>query len=324
MYKRKFWLDMENLLIHFTPHKDPTTKLGCLDEGSESYNLRDISEVRDGYQTDIFNKIDDKSDDPKFRKIKNETAFSLIFSPESNMHELDLVAEDKKTRDVWVETIKHLVITLKSLSHQKEYELFLKNKFRAADANKSGYLNFEEIKDLCKGLNIQLEKEELKKLFNRWKMNTDHLEHSLASRQPVPHHSLHERLAFHLLLLVLQHILHQLALSCGQFSQQLLCLFFLEVHDGVEHHVDGVKYIHAEGSLVVSILGLAPLLCLGVEEGLSPEFLHHLSMSTPNFEAYISANCFRVKAQPWRPDPNPTEPLLTSTRTTPMGPSSSQ
>ena len=39
------------------------------------------------------------------------------------MHELDLVAEDKQTRDVWVETIKHLVITLKSLSHQKEYEL---------------------------------------------------------------------------------------------------------------------------------------------------------------------------------------------------------
>ena len=29
MYKRKYWLDMENLLIHFSPHKDPSTKLGC-------------------------------------------------------------------------------------------------------------------------------------------------------------------------------------------------------------------------------------------------------------------------------------------------------
>jgi Ca2+-binding EF-hand superfamily protein len=166
MYKRKYWLDMENLLIHFSPHKDPTTQLGCLATGSDSYNLKDICEVRDGYQTDIFNKIDDKGDIHKFRKINNETAFSLIFSPESNMHELDLVAEDKRTRDVWVETIKHLVITLKSLSHQKEYELFLKNKFRAADANKSGYLNFEETKDLCKGLNIKLDKEDLKNLFN--------------------------------------------------------------------------------------------------------------------------------------------------------------
>ena len=29
MYKRNYWLDMENLLIHFSPHKDPSTKLGC-------------------------------------------------------------------------------------------------------------------------------------------------------------------------------------------------------------------------------------------------------------------------------------------------------
>ena len=55
--------------------------------------------------------------------INNGTAFSLIFTPESNMHELDLVAEDKQTRDAWVDAIKHLVVTLKSLSHQKEYEM---------------------------------------------------------------------------------------------------------------------------------------------------------------------------------------------------------
>ena len=40
------------------------------------------------------------------------------------------------------------------------------NQFRKADANKSGYLNFEEAQDLCKGLNIELEKEDLRKLFN--------------------------------------------------------------------------------------------------------------------------------------------------------------
>ena len=36
----------------------------------------------------------------------------------------------------------------------------------AADANNSGYLNFEETKDLCKGLNIKLDKDDLVKLFN--------------------------------------------------------------------------------------------------------------------------------------------------------------
>ena len=42
----------------------------------------------------------------------------------------------------------------------------MKNKFRAADANSSGYLDFEEVKDLCKGLNIKLEKEDLEIIFN--------------------------------------------------------------------------------------------------------------------------------------------------------------
>ena len=48
---------------------------------------------------------------------------------------------------------------------------FLKNKFRVADANKSGYLNFEETRDLCKCLNIQLDKKELRQLF--YEANTE-------------------------------------------------------------------------------------------------------------------------------------------------------
>jgi hypothetical protein len=44
-----------------------------------------------------------------------------------------------------VDCISHLVLSLSSLSHQKEYELFLKNSFRKADANNSGYLSTKEV-----------------------------------------------------------------------------------------------------------------------------------------------------------------------------------
>jgi hypothetical protein len=44
-----------------------------------------------------------------------------------------------------VEGISHLILSLGSLSHQKEYELFLKTSFRKADENKSGYLSFSEV-----------------------------------------------------------------------------------------------------------------------------------------------------------------------------------
>ena len=36
----------------------------------------------------------------------------------------------QETRDLWVDGISHLVLTLRSLSTQKEYELYLKNAFR--------------------------------------------------------------------------------------------------------------------------------------------------------------------------------------------------
>ena len=43
---------------------------------------------------------------------------------------------------------------------------FLKNKFRAADANNSGYLDYKEVKALCSGLNIKLEKEDIAERFS--------------------------------------------------------------------------------------------------------------------------------------------------------------
>ena len=39
------------------------------------------------------------------------------------METLDLIAEDSTTRDMWVESVQHLVATVKSLGQQKEYEM---------------------------------------------------------------------------------------------------------------------------------------------------------------------------------------------------------
>ena len=50
--------------------------------------------------------------------------FILIHSVKEDMNNpLDLVAEDKLTRDLWVDTLTHLIVTIRSLGQQKEYEL---------------------------------------------------------------------------------------------------------------------------------------------------------------------------------------------------------
>merc|ERR1719208_527915 len=99
-------------------------------------------------------------------------------------------------------------------------------------------------------------------------MDNDHLEHSLTSWQPVPHDSLHQRLAFKL-----QFFIFHLSLQF-QFVQKFIGVLLLEVHDSIEHFVDGIQNELTERSDVVLGLSLAPLLGLGVEEVGTPQFLH--------------------------------------------------
>ena len=81
-------------------------------------------------------------------------------------------------------------------------------------------------------------------------MDDNHLEHSLTSRQPVPHHTFHQRLAF-----LLQFLVFELALDV-QLVQELVGFVLLEVHDGVKDLVDGVQDELTEGPDVVLRFGL--------------------------------------------------------------------
>jgi len=104
----------------------------------------------------------------------------------------------------------------------------------------------------------------------RRQVDDDHLEHGLSSGEPVSHDGLEKRLALLSQLVGLQLVLD------AELLEELVAFVLLEVHDGVEHHVDGLQDVHAEGALVVIILSLAPLLGLGVEEVLAPELAHQL------------------------------------------------
>ena len=56
-------------------------------------------------------------------KFNKDAVFSIIFKSTTKLKEIDLVAEDQKTKDDWVEVIRHLVNTLQSIGTQKTYEL---------------------------------------------------------------------------------------------------------------------------------------------------------------------------------------------------------
>jgi len=168
LYRRKYQLDVTDMAIHWTPHNDSAISGFCSTvSGSDKYDLRDINEVREGFKTDIFNKVAGNSRlAAKMRDVSQDKAFSIIFNDDCNTAPVDLVAPDQETRDAWVSVLNHIIFMLKSLSTQKEYEMFLKKKFKTADKNHSGTLSFNETVDLVKLLNVKLSKEVLLKLFN--------------------------------------------------------------------------------------------------------------------------------------------------------------
>ncbi len=103
-------------------------------------DLGDIAEVRPGHGTDTFNLCVKKSGkaaggvkgepapnnsaEPSAEGIQmpRELCFSLIFR-DPERPPLDLVAEDVGARDMWVDALSHLVVTIRSLGQQQEYEM---------------------------------------------------------------------------------------------------------------------------------------------------------------------------------------------------------
>ena len=144
-------------------------------------DIADISEVRRGYSTDAFNALEkrikkfESGENPKqlkFPKAPADRCFSLIFDKRIRTKPLDLVADDIRTCDIWVKTIRFLVTATKNVEVQKEHENFLRKQFQAADSRGGGFLLIDEFADLLRQLNIeQLSRQEIKEIFDQ--INTD-------------------------------------------------------------------------------------------------------------------------------------------------------
>jgi len=167
-YRRNFKLDIRDLKINYDTKKFKTAGPKCIsadgvNRGKASINLDDIEEVTLGHVSDTFNGL---SKDPVIGNVDvhHDKCFTIKFK--DNTPDLDLVAEDKLTRDELVNLLNHLLMTLRSLEEQKKYEKFLRSKFDQADKNGSGEISLDECASLIDELNIKLPKGELERLFS--------------------------------------------------------------------------------------------------------------------------------------------------------------
>eukprot|EP00096_Caligus_rogercresseyi_P012558 TRINITY_DN5303_c0_g1_i1.p1 TRINITY_DN5303_c0_g1~~TRINITY_DN5303_c0_g1_i1.p1 ORF type:complete len:822 (-),score=236.70 TRINITY_DN5303_c0_g1_i1:21-2336(-) len=227
IYKRKCKLDLENLCILYFPNKRGIKS--CIKtEESPSYDLTKVSEVRIGHGTDTFNtiaKLAGSKHPPQglprafSRGVPPHCCFSLILEDRESV---DFITPDENIRNMWADTISHMISTIQSLGKQKKYELFLREKFRNADKNSSNSLSFDEVKDLIEDLNVKIDKTELMRLFALANKQGNDANSSLSESEFVSfYYSLLQRPE-------LEKIYEVYAKSSGKISAGDLATFFLK------------------------------------------------------------------------------------------------
>jgi inactive phospholipase C-like protein 2 len=87
--------------------------------------IDDLVEVRKGWTTDIFNKIERRVSknkrSPGQKPTLDEAAcFSVVHG--RNKQSLDLVAPNAEVADLWVRGLRHLVTVLHGLKQEERFE----------------------------------------------------------------------------------------------------------------------------------------------------------------------------------------------------------
>ena len=59
----------------------------------------------------------------KIENLTEAVSFSIIFKPETNMRELDLVTDDQETKETWVSVLRHLVTRLGRITNKESHDM---------------------------------------------------------------------------------------------------------------------------------------------------------------------------------------------------------
>jgi len=171
-YRRKFRIDFKRLYLHYLPAANAISQklYNVAPNKLFRMDMADIVEVRKGFSTDTFNQVQRmiKKNSKSSRFLIPENSFSIIFDHrrlKQGNYTLDLVCSDEETRDKWVSACEQLIESMKEVEYQKEYELYLRKTFTAADKSKNGYLFLEEFTVMLKQINIWMDPEEVEKVF---------------------------------------------------------------------------------------------------------------------------------------------------------------
>ncbi|KAF5891600.1 1-phosphatidylinositol 4,5-bisphosphate phosphodiesterase delta-4-like, partial [Clarias magur] len=121
----------------------------------ETVSISDIEAVREGHQSEVLLSIADE--------FPPDRCFTLVFR--GRRGNLDLVAESVEEAQSWVNGVRKLIKNLENMDHREKLDQWICDWFKKADKNGDGRMNFKEVRDLLKMMNMDMNEHHALRLF---------------------------------------------------------------------------------------------------------------------------------------------------------------
>ncbi|XP_053170366.1 1-phosphatidylinositol 4,5-bisphosphate phosphodiesterase delta-4 [Scomber japonicus] len=120
-----------------------------------TFSVSDVEAVREGHQSEVLLSIADE--------FPANRCFTLVFR--GRRGNLDLVAESAEEAHTWISGMKKLIENLENMGEREKLDQWIGDWFKKADKNNDGRMNFKEVRDLLKMMNVDMNEHHAHRLF---------------------------------------------------------------------------------------------------------------------------------------------------------------
>uniref|UniRef100_A0A4W6DVW2 Phosphoinositide phospholipase C n=1 Tax=Lates calcarifer TaxID=8187 RepID=A0A4W6DVW2_LATCA len=120
-----------------------------------TFSVSDVEAIREGHQSEVLLSIADE--------FPAERCFTLVFR--GRRGNLDLVAESAEEAQTWIRGMRKLIENLENMGEREKLDQWIGDWFKKADKNNDGRMNFKEVRDLLKMMNVDMNEHHAHRLF---------------------------------------------------------------------------------------------------------------------------------------------------------------
>ncbi|XP_034029582.1 LOW QUALITY PROTEIN: 1-phosphatidylinositol 4,5-bisphosphate phosphodiesterase delta-4 [Thalassophryne amazonica] len=120
-----------------------------------TFSVSDVEVVREGHQSEVLLSTADE--------FPADRCFTVVFR--GRRSNLDLVADSAEEAQSWISGIRKLIENLENMGERERLDQWIGDWFKKADKNNDGRMNFKEVQDLLKMMNVDMNEHHAHHLF---------------------------------------------------------------------------------------------------------------------------------------------------------------